>query len=100
MASIAQRLEQYTENRPQEVLVVKVLIDQEPDEILVFRGFSSSLARPTAFDPEVPVLPDRAEILTIDRVRGPYTPDNPQYIQQGLSWEEFQLQVLNHVHFW
>jgi len=38
----------------------------ESDQIAIFKGFSSSLMRPTAFDPEVPVLPDKAKILTID----------------------------------
>ncbi|MGL5080569.1 MAG: hypothetical protein ACRC8A_03695 [Microcoleaceae cyanobacterium] len=88
--TIAQRLERYTEKCPQEVLVVKILINQEPDEILVFKGFSSSLGRPTAFDPDVPVLPDTAEILTIDRVHSPYNLAKPRYIQRNLTWETFQ----------
>lgn len=87
MTSIGTRLEQYTLKRPQEVLLVKADIDTERDRIAVFKGFSSSLMRPTAFDPEVPVLPEGATILEIDRSISPYNPDNPQYIQQGLTWE-------------
>ncbi|MBD2039968.1 hypothetical protein [Microcoleus sp. FACHB-672] len=88
--SIEQRLEKYTAKRPQEVLIVTAEIEGEADQIAIFKGFSSSLMRPTAFDPEVSVLPDQATILTIDRLASPYNPNNPQYIQQGLSWETMQ----------
>ncbi|MBW4682394.1 MAG: hypothetical protein KME19_20215 [Microcoleus vaginatus WJT46-NPBG5] len=88
--SIGQRLEKYTAKRPQEVLIVTAEIEGEADQIAIFKGFSSSLMRATAFDPEVPVLPDQAILLTIDRLASPYNPNNPQYIQQGLSWETMQ----------
>jgi hypothetical protein len=88
--SIARRLEQYTIKRPQEVLIVKAEIDGEPDEIAIFKGFSSSLVRSTAFDPDVPILPEGAKIVSIDRVASPYKPDSPRYLQQGLSWETMQ----------
>lgn len=84
------RLEQYTLKRPQELLLVQASIDDELDEVVIFKGFSSSLTRSTAFDPDVPVLPDTADIIAIDRLRSPYNPDAPQYIQQGLSWEEIE----------
>lgn len=84
------RLEQYTVKRPDEVLIVKVEIDGEFDEIAIFKGFSSSLVRSTAFDPEVPVLPEEAKIVSVDRVESPYNPNNPRYLQQGLSWETMQ----------
>lgn len=82
------RLEQYTLRHPQEVLLAQALVDGEPDQVVIFRGFSSSLMRPTAFDPDVPVLPETATIQTIDRLQGPYTPDQPRYLQQGLTWAE------------
>ncbi len=87
---IGSQLEQYTLKRPQEVLLVTAIIAGEDDQIAVFRGFSSSLMRPTAFDPDVPVLPNDATILTIDRVASPYDPEQPRYIQQGLTWETMQ----------
>lgn len=88
--SPAKRLEQYTVKRPQEVLFVTAEISGELDQIAIFKGFSSSLMRPTAFDPDVPVLPDESNILTIDRVQSPYDPETPCYIQQGLTWETIQ----------
>jgi hypothetical protein len=88
--SIGKRLEQYTINKKQEVLLVTIEINGEEDQIAIFKGFSSSLMRPTAFDPDVPVLPDDAVILSIDRVVSPYNPDAVRYLQQGLSWESMR----------
>jgi hypothetical protein len=90
MNSIGKRLEQYTVKRPKEVLIVTVEIADEEDTIAIFKGFSSSLMRPTAFDADVPVLPDEAIILNIDRVASPYNPEAPHYIQQGISWEAME----------
>lgn len=88
--SLGKRLEKYSAIAKQEVLIVTVEIDGVSDRIAIFKGFSSSLTSPTAFDPDVPVIPDTARIVAIDRVASPYNPQSPQYIQQGLTWEEFQ----------
>lgn len=88
--SIARRLEQYTSRRPQEVLIVTAQIAGEQDQIAIFKGYSSSLMRPTACDPDVSVLPDEAKIIAIDRLASPYDPESPRYIQQGLTWESIQ----------
>lgn len=85
-----QQLETYSNQHPQEVLLIKLQIDGELDEVMIFKGFSSSLMRATAFDPDVPVISDRAEILSIDRLTAPYKPNQPNYLQQGITWEEFQ----------
>ncbi|GGA47407.1 hypothetical protein [Okeania sp. KiyG1] len=90
MSSISHRLEQYTIKKPNEVLIVKVETDGEPDEVAIFKGFSSSLMRATAFDPDIPVLPETAKILSIDLVASPYNPESPTYIKQGLTIEQMQ----------
>ena len=84
------RLEQYTLKRRQEVLLVTAEVDDELDQIAIFRGFSSSLVRSTAFNPDIPVLPETARVLSIERLQGPYDPHNPRYLQQGLTWETMQ----------
>ncbi len=111
----SQRLEQYSLRCPQEVLLVQVElpgpgvglagagsggvgsggggVGEMEDEVLVFKGFSSSLVNPTAFDPDVPVLPEGARIVAIARLRGPYNPQAPEYLEQGVTWETFE-QVL------
>jgi hypothetical protein len=88
--SIAKRLEQYTVKRPQEVLIITINLAEEQDKIAVFKGFSSSLMRATASDPDVPVLPDEATIISFDRIASPYNPESPRYIQQEISWEAMQ----------
>ncbi|MDB9313258.1 hypothetical protein PN462_09125 [Spirulina sp. CS-785/01] len=88
--SPGKRLEAYTLKRPQEVLIVTAEIEGTEDQVLIYKGFSSSLRQGTAFDPDIPILPDTAQILTIDRIASPYTPDKPQYIEQGLTWEQMQ----------
>ncbi|AFY76063.1 MAG: hypothetical protein IGR93_18030 [Hydrococcus sp. C42_A2020_068] len=88
--SIGQRLEQYAIKRPQEVLLVEIEIGGEPDQIVIFKGFSSSLMRPTAFDPDVPILSEDAKIIRIDRLASPYNPAEPRYIQQGLTLEQME----------
>jgi hypothetical protein len=87
--SAGKRLEQYTLSHPKEVLLVRADIAGEPDEISIFKGFSSSLMRATAFDPDVPVLPEGAVIHSIDRLLSPYNPTQPHFIQQNLSWADF-----------
>lgn len=93
--SIEKQLEQYTLEHPQEVLRITADVNGEPDEILIFKGFSSSLARPTASDPDIPVLPDSAVNIRIDRLSGPYQPDTSNYLEKHISWEEFAKRLTN-----
>ncbi|MGA1304627.1 MAG: hypothetical protein ACO3ZD_11355 [Cyanobium sp.] len=46
----------------------------EPFELLIFRGFSSSVTHPTAFDPDRPGLPAGARIATAELLAGPLDP--------------------------
>lgn len=92
--SIGRRLEKYTEKRSQEVLLVNVQIGNVEDQIAIFKGFSSSLMNATASDPDVPVLPEEAKILSVDRVASPYNPATPRYIQKDLSWENMEALLL------
>jgi hypothetical protein len=88
--SICKRLEQYTIKKQQEVLIVNVKINGQEDQIAIFKGFSSSLMRPTNFDPDVPIFSDDAVIISIDRVASPYNPDAVSYLEQDLSWESMR----------
>ncbi|PZV28075.1 MAG: hypothetical protein DCF12_01470 [Snowella sp.] len=88
------RLEQYSLRFPQEVLFLTVEDRGERDEILVFKGFSSSLINFTDSDPDIPILPETAVILSIDRLFSPYNPNSPNYLEKGLTWERM-LERLN-----
>ncbi len=81
------QLEQYSLRHRDQVLRVLAEDQGEAIELLVFRGFSSSLTQPTAFDPDVPVLPTSATIQSIQRFRSPYNPDQPLAPPQ--TWEAF-----------
>ncbi|KAJ7533652.1 hypothetical protein O6H91_13G058600 [Diphasiastrum complanatum] len=83
-------LEAYTEKVPSEVLILHALVDGEDDEVLIYKGISSSLMRPTAADVSEPVLPASAIIKFIDRVQSPYNHVDSKYIQKNISWEDFQ----------
>ncbi len=52
----------------------------EAFELLVFRGFSSSVTHPTAFDPDVPALPAGSTIESAELLQGPLTPGDDQLI--------------------
>ena len=83
---IGVRLEQYTLKRRGEVLMVHLQTAAgEPDMVTIYAGFSSSLMKPTAFDPDVPVIAADSKIISIDRLVSPYNPSNPQYIESGLD---------------
>lgn len=88
-STLASQLEDYTLKHPQEVLIVHAAFEGETDQIVIFKGFSSSLMRPTAFDPEVPVLPSSAVVLHIDRLQGPYQPQSPQYLERNITLGDF-----------
>ncbi len=85
-----ERLEQYTAKRRGEVLLVTARVQGAIDEILIFKGFSSSLVQATDYDPDVPLLPAGAEILAIARLHSPYDPQHPRYIEADLTWETVQ----------
>ncbi len=88
------RLERYTIKRPQEVLLVTACVAGEIDQVVIFKGYSSSVMRPTAADADVPVLPEHATILRIDRLQSPYNPDAACYIEQDITWEAMQQRLL------
>jgi hypothetical protein len=85
-----QKLEQYTLSHPLEVLIVTIEVEENQEQIVIYRGFSSSLTSQTAFDPDIPVIPPDAKIISIDRSLAPYQPNAPTYVQQGLTWEQME----------
>jgi hypothetical protein len=87
---LGRQLEEYTMRHPHEMLLVTATIDGKADQIAIFKGFSSSLMCPTAFDPDVPVIPVGAEIHEIDRLQSPYNPNDPRYIERHLTWAQFR----------
>ena len=87
---LEKRLEKYTLKHPQLVLLVNIKSQEQEEQIVIFKGFSSSLTSPTASDPDEPIIPKDAEILSIDKLASPYNPANPQYLQQGIKKETME----------
>jgi hypothetical protein len=72
-------LEAHSRSRPDRLLRLRGTLvgpqGPEPLELLVFRGFSSSLSHPTAFDPDQSALPAGARLLEAELLQGPLNPE-------------------------
>ncbi|KAF7808600.1 uncharacterized protein G2W53_035343 [Senna tora] len=83
-------LEVYSQSARGEALIVHAVVDEEQVEVLIFKGFSSCLSYGTSPDPTKSILPERAVIKSIDRIKGPFDPSNIEYLEKGLTWEAFK----------
>ena len=61
----------------------------EPFELLIFRGFSSSLSHPTGFDPDQPALAATARITAAELLAGPLNPSQEQRLGSPQAVEHF-----------
>ncbi|XWS69398.1 hypothetical protein CRYUN_Cryun04dG0175700 [Craigia yunnanensis] len=87
-------LELYSQSARGEALIVHALVDDEQEvEVLIFKGFSSCLSYGTSPDPSRSVIPARAVIKSIDRIKGPFDPSNIEYIEKGLKWDYFKTRL-------
>ncbi|CAM8939603.1 unnamed protein product [Rhodiola kirilowii] len=75
-------LEFYSQSAKQEALIVKATVDDSEEEILIFKGFSSSLSYGTSPDPSKSILAPELVVKAIDRVKGPFNPTDIQYIEK------------------
>ncbi len=87
-------LEAYSRAHPQEVLLVEVQVGEQQEVVLIFKGVSSSLTGATVVDADVPLLPEEAVIVAVDRLRSPYNPSAPVYLERGIPWQDFQERCL------
>lgn len=63
--------------------------------VCILQGFSSSLTYGTSSDPSKSILPERAVIMSIDRIIGPFDPSNIEYIEKDLTMEAFKARLLS-----
>lgn len=91
MTSDLVKLETYSRSHPQEVLIVKLQRQNSPtpDEVMIYKGFTSALSFATDPDPDMPVVSADAEMLSIDRYHAPYHPRSPRPIQINMTWSAF-----------
>jgi hypothetical protein len=93
-------LEELSRNHPDRVLRLRGTLpadpaqqthQAEPFELLIFRGFSSSVTHPTAFDPDSPVLPEGTQIAAAELLRAPLKPGHEDVLAgpaPAASWLE------------
>ncbi|XP_047313203.1 uncharacterized protein LOC124916517 [Impatiens glandulifera] len=86
-------LERYSQSARDEALIVRAILDEQEVQVVVFKGFSSSLSYGTSADPSTSILPARAAIRWIDRIKGPFDPSQIDYIEKDLSWDAFKTRL-------
>ena len=79
VACLLEALEAISRTRPDRVLRLRGELagaggELEPFELLIFRGFSSSVSHPTSFDPDQPTLPASASVATAELLAAPLNP--------------------------
>ena len=71
---LIEALEQRSRQHLDRVIRLQGVLDDQPFELLIFRGFSSSTTHPTAFDPDSPVIPPGTRRESAERRKGPLNP--------------------------
>lgn len=92
-ALIAQ-LERLSRDRPDRVLRLRGQLQGaggmvEPFELVMFRGFSSSTTHPTAFDPDVSLLPEGAGFAEAELLAAPLNPTAEQRLSGPAPVDRF-----------
>ena len=95
IAGLLAALEEQSRSRPDRVLRLTGTLPAvsaaglEPFELLIFRGFSSSVSHPTAFDPDQPALPETARLEAAELLQGPLNPAAEQRLAGPLPPQHF-----------
>jgi len=93
VAALLAALETISRGRPDRVLRLVGTLpapeQDEPFELLIFRGFSSSVTHPTAFDPDQPALPESARLSAAELLAGPLNPSDERRLAGQLPAETF-----------
>ena len=87
-------LELVSRARPDRVLRLRGVLcspeaGNEPYELLLFRGFSSSTTHPTGFDPDQPVLPEGVRLATAELLAAPLHPTAERLLAAALPPEHY-----------
>ena len=93
IAALLAALETISRGRPDRVLRLVGTLpapeQDEPFELLIFRGFSSSVTHPTAFDPDQPALTESARITEAELLAGPLNPSDERRLAGPLPAETY-----------
>jgi hypothetical protein len=86
-AELIRALEERSRLNPDRVIRLKGVAGDDPFELLIFRGFSSSTSHATAFDPDLSVLPDGTRLVHAELLKGPLTPGEESVLAGPLAPE-------------
>lgn len=94
VAALLVALEELSRGRSDRVLRLRGVLpgetgELEPFELLIFRGFSSSVSHPTAFDPDQPALPATARVIEAELLQGPLNPAAEQLLAGPMAPDLF-----------
>ena len=92
-AALIQQLEERTRQHPNRVVRLKGVVDKQPFELLIFRGFSSSTTHPTTFDPDASVLPAGTQLQQAELLQGPLNPSSESILAGPMPVEELLAQA-------
>ena len=91
--TLVQALEERTRLQPQRVVRLRGQVGDEPYELLIFRGFSSSTTHPTAFDPDASVLPEGTSLEQAELLQGPLMPNQEVVLAGPMPPNDLLLQL-------
>ncbi len=94
VADLLAALEVISREHPDRVLRLRGELSGEEGqseafELLIFRGFSSSVSHPTAFDPDQPALPADARIDGAELLQGPLSPTDERLLAGPAAAQRF-----------
>ena len=90
---LVREIEERSRDHPDRVVRLFGSVGDEPLELLIFRGFSSSTTHPTAFDPDTSVLPQGTRLDQADLLQGPLNPSSEVLLVGGMSPEDLLAQA-------
>ena len=73
-SELVRELEERSRLNPERVIRLRGFVGDDPFELLIYRGFSSSTSHPTAFDPDLSVLPEGTRLEEAELLKGPLRP--------------------------
>ena len=73
-SELIRELEERSRLNPERVIRLRGFVADDPFELLIYRGFSSSTSHPTAFDPDLSVLPEGTSLEQAELLKGPLRP--------------------------
>ena len=90
---LVQRLEERSRDHADRLVRVSGLVGDEPFQLLIFRGFSSSTTHPTTFDPDASVLPAGTQLQQAELLQGPLNPSSESILAGPMPVAELLAQA-------